>query len=474
MNNENGQSVFILAAGAATRCDGVIKQLLAFRGEALILRTIRLCKEVGVEPAVLTVHAEIKKLVPKWIEPQKNDWVTSTQASARPYWQGQVVYLWGDAIYSHKTIAHILNYRGGLRFFINKGEIIGLSFEPKDYEFIYEKMLYISANAQHYKVRGKTWALYRHLQGPENEKVIGPPYGEKIDDSTTDIDSLKEYYDKSHTFFARRCFDEPGKKNLRVYLRGGIGDCLCGEVGIRRYAQQNPDADIIVGCAWPELYINHPAVKAVTKFKRDCDMQIRPHKFSHITKMACRALGVDETVDIPKLYIGDYIYDGVKELGLCNYIAIAPEANKSIRNWTKDKWQVVIDYLSRQRKVVIIGSQKEDYQNCCDLSGKTSVLQAAAIIESAELFIGTESGMAHVAAATGTKAIVLFGPTAPSHFGHKGLTYPVVGNKCTRCWPCYAHLKACPIRTHECMESITPEMVIDKVNEVLYGTAVAV
>jgi heptosyltransferase-3 len=48
-----------------------------------------------------------------------------------------------------------------------------------------------------------------------------------------------------------------------------------------------------------------------------------------------------------------------------------------------------------------------------DLAGKTSLLQAAAVLERARLFVGSDSGLGHVAAAVATPTLTLFSNDTP-------------------------------------------------------------
>lgn len=97
---------------------------------------------------------------------------------------------------------------------------------------------------------------------------------------------------------------------------------------------------------------------------------------------------------------------------------------------------------------------------------------AAALLERAALYVGSDSGLAHLAAAVGTPTVTLFAPTDPTRvcpFGHHdGVLRP--GNK--PCSPCYAYpwratrpRAAC--RPPYCIESITVDAVLSRIQEVL-------
>ena len=51
-----------------------------------------------------------------------------------------------------------------------------------------------------------------------------------------------------------------------------------------------------------------------------------------------------------------------------------------------------------------------------NLAGKTDLLQAAAILEQAQLFVGSDSGLGHLAAASGTATLTVFGPGDPERY----------------------------------------------------------
>ena len=52
-----------------------------------------------------------------------------------------------------------------------------------------------------------------------------------------------------------------------------------------------------------------------------------------------------------------------------------------------------------------------------DLCGQLTLDEAAALIERCALYVGNDSGLAHLAAASRTPALVLFGPTDPARYG---------------------------------------------------------
>ena len=92
---------------------------------------------------------------------------------------------------------------------------------------------------------------------------------------------------------------------------------------------------------------------------------------------------------------------------------------------------------------------------------------AAGVLERATLYVGSDSGLAHLAAAVGMQTVTLFGPADPdrvSPFGQRDLVVQSPKN----CGPCFLYPWTTPypkIRCREpyCIDGITVEAVMEKV-----------
>jgi heptosyltransferase III len=73
---------------------------------------------------------------------------------------------------------------------------------------------------------------------------------------------------------------------------------------------------------------------------------------------------------------------------------------------------VILDGSPQEREITeaVAKGLKIPYVN---LAGKTSLLQAAAILTRAHLFVGSDSGLGHVASAVGTPTLTLFSNDTP-------------------------------------------------------------
>lgn len=93
-----------------------------------------------------------------------------------------------------------------------------------------------------------------------------------------------------------------------------------------------------------------------------------------------------------------------------------------------------------------------------DLTGKTSLPELAAVLGHAQFAVGPDSGAGHIAAATGTPYITLFGPTSPERTSPYGYDHLVVQIK-LECAPCYN--RTC--HDNRCMHQIDIEDIEPKI-----------
>lgn len=101
---------------------------------------------------------------------------------------------------------------------------------------------------------------------------------------------------------------------------------------------------------------------------------------------------------------------------------------------------------------------------------------AAALLEQARIYVGSDSGLAHLAAAVGTRTVTLFAPTDPSRVCPFGQRTGVVQPRGKTCAPCYdypmrARRPRVACRAPFCIAEITAEQVFARVAAVLDGAA---
>ncbi|MCB9450847.1 MAG: WecB/TagA/CpsF family glycosyltransferase [Anaerolineaceae bacterium] len=158
------------------------------------------------------------------------------------------------------------------------------------------------------------------------------------------------------------------------------------------------------------------------------------------------------------------------------------------RRWSPESFAAVGDALhaAYNAQIILVGGAGDDGaavkaamgSEPLDLIGKTeSLAELAGVIQSADLFIGGDSGVSHLAAAVGTPVVAVFGPSNPAAWSpwNPAGTVSIV-RSAPECSPCnyVGHgiglRDGCPART--CMRMVTPEQVITAARAILNSTEI--
>jgi ADP-heptose:LPS heptosyltransferase len=90
------------------------------------------------------------------------------------------------------------------------------------------------------------------------------------------------------------------------------------------------------------------------------------------------------------------------------------------------------------------------------MAGRTTIKQFAAIAKKSALFVGSDSGAMHIAAAVGTPVVALFGPSNPREWGPRGGSVEVLYKELD-CRSCFH--PTCERGEQNCMRQISIEEV---------------
>jgi ADP-heptose:LPS heptosyltransferase len=113
-------------------------------------------------------------------------------------------------------------------------------------------------------------------------------------------------------------------------------------------------------------------------------------------------------------------------------VVVHPGAKAAARRWPADRFAAVAaDLAARGNDVVITGSAAEaelarkvarlaGLPDRAALAGTLDVMDMVALIHDSALLVSGDTGVGHIATATGTPSVVLFGPTPPQWWGPRG------------------------------------------------------
>ncbi len=193
------------------------------------------------------------------------------------------------------------------------------------------------------------------------------------------------------------------------------------------------------------------------------------------------------------------------------WVALHPGARPPARRWPPDRFAAVADHLMRDHgaRIVLTGSPDEEEtarrvaerlpypslphvgphrsslegegerdhslplprtgrgagaEGCLDLAGRTSLGGLGAVLARMDLFIGNDTGPAHLAEAVGTPTVRVFGPADPLRWAPLDARRHPIVRHAVPCSPC-AYWE-CPI-DHRCLRLLDPARVVAVARDLL-------
>ena len=263
-----------------------------------------------------------------------------------------------------------------------------------------------------------------------------------------------------------------------------LGDAVLS-TGILRYLlQQNPASSVTVACgpAARELFTAVPGLERIIVLDKmllslhwlylwaNCvgriwdvvvDLRNAPLTFIIPTKKAYRLFrsrapghhikALAAILKIEKIVPSPYIWttkenknDAIRIVpDGTPVLAVGPTANWRAKQWRAERFIELIHRLTRpdsilpDARVLILGREDErptalaivesiPKHRCLDLIGRVDLLTAFACLQRSSLYIGNDSGLMHLAAASGIPTLGLFGPSPEDRYAPWGPSCSVV------------------------------------------------
>jgi heptosyltransferase III len=130
----------------------------------------------------------------------------------------------------------------------------------------------------------------------------------------------------------------------------------------------------------------------------------------------CISAGIPPIADGPVLSSDASIISTIDKLSLpSSFVVIHCKSNEACRDWPRSSWIELVQHINEELglRVIEIGSSSYVFMSNTSLTrslcGMLSIRQTAEVIRRAKLFIGIDSGPAHIANAVATEGVVLLG-----------------------------------------------------------------
>ncbi|MFA5059098.1 MAG: lipopolysaccharide heptosyltransferase II [Candidatus Omnitrophota bacterium] len=151
----------------------------------------------------------------------------------------------------------------------------------------------------------------------------------------------------------------------------------------------------------------------------------------------------------------------------------------SFKRWTSENFAILADKMIEKfsAAVILLGDLKE--KSLCDHIAQTmknapaaicneiTITQCAALLARSSLVVANDGGPLHVAVAVRAKTVSIFGPVDEKVYG----PYPAQGHEIVTkdlvCRPCYRQFRMARCEHHSCLNLITVDEVLRKVESIL-------
>jgi heptosyltransferase-3 len=154
-----------------------------------------------------------------------------------------------------------------------------------------------------------------------------------------------------------------------------------------------------------------------------------------------------------------------------------------VREWLKQSWEQLVQQLQKkgytniiqigtsQHTLTLGASEGKLINGVYSLVDQMTLDETIALISLAQVFVGIDSGMLHIAASVGTKSVGIWGATSarflssPTNRKHH-IVSSVPCQGCHHRVPREHWITGCPYEIR-CMKEITVEKVLEKVDEII-------
>lgn len=218
------------------------------------------------------------------------------------------------------------------------------------------------------------------------------------------------------------------------------------------------------------LYRHISLTHRLSAYNLQFNQQHRIYSSAFLCGLSKDALRIEKPIIVldeeEKLYAKELLKDYKNTVGICWY------AFGSNRSYFADYTQQLIDLLNKNGFTpIILGTKKENFKDCVDLTNKTDLRQLFSIVWALDAIITVDTGVLHIAGAFDKLTIALFGPIpAEWRCSTYKNCYPLQSK--LRCCPCWdmqrvpVEERKCNVYESYCLRKITPRIILKTLKKV--------
>ncbi len=253
-----------------------------------------------------------------------------------------------------------------------------------------------------------------HLLNPER-KVLVISLVEHFGDIVA-CEPISRHMRKKHPgAYIIWCVSQPYRELVDSNPNVNYTLCVCCVIEWMRFAKTSLFDEIV------DLHIDnrlcHRCQQRLNKFSGNMGVtQQNYYEYGNLLHIFSKCAGLECPQESPNIYICKSTIAKINGLRLAApYAVIHCISENAKRNWRVQGWEELVKWLYETQQIHVIevglnaalsSSGTAGYTELC---GKLSLLETAEVIRRAKLFIGIDSGPAHLANAVGTKGVILIG-----------------------------------------------------------------
>ena len=229
---------------------------------------------------------------------------------------------------------------------------------------------------------------------------------------------------------------------------GAPGDALITSIVIRSIKNYYPKLKINCITPHPELISLDPNIDSIngreTFYSFDSsywELVKRKEIKENIVKHNLKKLGISNFEYKAKFYLSneeiEWAERKLESLGFNKPIlAICTKSKEAVKNWPEASWQELVGSVMSNFSVIQLGDESEPFfSNVTRFAGELSMRQSAAVLSFAQIFIGPDSLLMHIANGLNIPSLILFGGSRPAEcFGYDQNTNLATKPDCSPCW----------------------------------------